>query len=604
MMASLTAIRPRPEVCAGAAAGLAGGVYLTSAPLLGSPVGMPSAAVRYLLLTGMLLAAAVGAVLRRRGPARPRGTRAAALRAVGACVLAGAAPLTASPMVFAALLVVAAGLGGGSLGLYRPEHAWHAASLAGAGAAGAATALFAQRPQWVCALVCALAALLLLPVCLRAAPHDAGHASAPRWTAGAVGAAVFGALFAAQDLVLFRWLLLGGAGVRPFAYAALLAAAMTSGLAVVDRLRPQTGTGTRRRTVLFAAGLTAAVAACASAARPWQLTLALAAVLTCGAAAAVRGEEPPRPQDRAYAGAPGSAVAALCGGAAAMTLIALAGRLWGGADALTAVGLAPVMAAAASALRRPRQAPEPDGDHDAGARHAALVVRGLRVRATGGPPVRRLDLTLPPGGIAYLTDSIPGRRASAVLAVLAGVRGADGGTWRLRGHDIARIDVRARWDLRLSAFVDPADAARMGALHRGHPARSPADAVAAAATHLGRDQAVELTAAALAAFPFLAANGPDTCERLGTDERCVLGLAQTLLAQPALLLLDLTGPGCGPLAADPAVTTALRHIADRGTAVLVAVPAARAVPGLRPIVLPASGGSRTAFLRRNGKDMP
>ncbi|MGW0364690.1 hypothetical protein [Streptomyces sp. NPDC002990] len=349
MMAFLTAGRPQADLCAGVAAGLAGGAYLIAAPLLGTPVGMPGEAVRYLLLTGMLLAAAVGAVLQRRDRVRPRGPRAPALWGMGACVLAGAAPLTASPLVFAVLLLVAAGLGGGALGLYRPEHAWHAACLAGAGVAGTATALFARHPQGTCAPLCALAALLLLPLCLRGAPQAAGLASSPPFTAGAVGAAVFGALFAAQELLVFRWELLAGAGARPYAYAALLSAAVTSGLAVADRFRPHTSTSTAAgagTTVLFAAGLTAAVVACAGAARPWQFILALATALTCGAAATARTESS-RPQDRASTTAAGHAVAALCGGAAAVTVIALSGRQVGGPDTLTAVGLAPVVVATA-----------------------------------------------------------------------------------------------------------------------------------------------------------------------------------------------------------------------------------------------------------------
>ncbi|MDJ0382173.1 hypothetical protein [Streptomyces sp. G-G2] len=609
--------RPRPDLGAAAAAGLAAGVFLASAPLLAGPVGMPGEAVRYLLLTGMLLAAVVGTVLRRRGRGRPGRATAAARRALAACVLAGAAPpaaaLLASPLVFAALLAMAAALGGGSLRLYRPRHSWHAACLAGAGAAGAAVVLLAQHPQVACALACALAALLLTPACVRAAPDDSGRAAASHWTAGAVGAAVFGVVFAGQSLVVFRWELLGGAGARPFAYAALLAAALTSGVAVAGRRRPitgaGTGTGTGLRGALFtAAGLTAAVAACASAARPWQLVLALAAVLTSGAAtsAARAGSSPAR--DNVHAGAAGHAgyaVAALFGGATAMTAVALSGRLLGGADTLTVIGLAPAMAAAGAMAHRGRgQDAEPDDDNGAGACDGPLTVRGLGVRQAGAPPVRRLDLTLAPGEIACLTDALPGRRAGAVLAVLAGLRKADGGTWRLRGHDVSRVEARARWDLRLSAFVDPADAARTGALHPGHPAVSVTDAVAAAAAHLDPERAAELTVAARAAFPFLAAKGADPCGRLGPDERCVLGLVQTLIAQPALLLLDLTGPGCGPLAADPAVTSVLRHIAGQGTAVLVASAPAQAVPGQRPIALPASGGSRTALLRRNRKAMP
>ncbi|MEV6196571.1 hypothetical protein AB0M19_29700 [Streptomyces sp. NPDC051920] len=628
-------IRPRPDLCAGAATGLGGGVYLVSAPLLGGPVGMPGEAVRYLLPTGLLLAGAVGAVLRWRG--RAAGGTAAARRAVAVCLLAGTAPLFGSPTVFAGLLMLAAALTGGSLGLYRPEHSWHAACLAGTAAAGGATVLLAERPDAACALGCGLAALLLVPSCRRAdAPEGGGgYAAPPRWTAAATGAAVFGVLFAVQSLVVFRWELLGGAGARPFAWAALSAGALVCGLAVIGGRRPGAGSGPR--TALFAAGLTAAVAACAGAARPWQLTAALATALACGAAAAVRAPSPGPPDT-------GPVVAALLGGAAAMTAIALSGRLATGPDTLVAIGLAPALATTGalvlgSARRDPAHRPPgavtataatavngvgsraedcADGrtggvashvggaaSHADGAGPVPLCVRGLRVRTPGEPPVRRLGLAVEAGEVAYLTDTLPGRRTGAVLAVLGGLRRADAGSWRLRGHDVSRVGERGRWDLRMSAFIDPADAGRAGALHRGHPAVSVADAVAAAVAHLGHERAAELTESTLAAFPFLKAKGPDAWARLGPDERCVLGLAQALVLQPTLLLLDLTGPGCGPLAADPAVTAVLRHIADRGTAVLVAAPVGQAVPAPRPLVLPTSGGrSWAALLRRNGKAMP
>ncbi|WP_411104286.1 hypothetical protein [Streptomyces sp. cmx-4-9] len=648
---SALTMRPRPDLGAGAATGLAGGVYVTSAPLLGGPVGMPGEAVRYLLLTGLLLAGAVGWAVRRRGRAGP--ATAAARRAVGVCLLAGVAPLLAalcgSAMVFAVLLVMAAALAGGSLGLYRPAHSWHAACWAGAAAGGGVTVLLAQRPEIACALGCGLAALLLVPACGRAAaPGDSrgGRAVPSRWTAGAVGAAVCGAVFAGQSLVVFRWELLGGAGVRPLACAALLAAALTCGLAAAARRLPVGGAALAgggavlpdrsvappdrsaalpdqgaalagggavlpdrgaalpdRGVVLFASGLTASVAACAGAARPWQLMLALAAVLTCGAAAVTGRAGSPvarGAQDAGYA------VALLLGGAAAMTAVVLSGRLLGGPDTLVAIGSAPAVATAATLLRRRRgPAADPDTAGAAGGTAIpALRVRGLGVRAAEGPAVRRLQLTVAAGEIAYLTDSLPGRRAGAVLAVLGGLRRADAGTWWLRGHDVSRVAEPGRWDLRMSALVDPADMARAGVLHRGHPAVSVADAVADATAHLGQRRAAEVTPGVLAAFPFLETGGAGACVRLGPDERCFLGLAQTLIAQPTLLLLDLTGPGCGPLTRDPGVSAVLRQIADRGTAVLVAVPAGQAVPGPRPIVLPAPGGFRAALLRRNGKAMP
>ncbi|MFJ7270372.1 hypothetical protein ACIQV3_27690 [Streptomyces sp. NPDC099050] len=593
------------DLYAGAAAGLAIGVYFVSAPLLGGPVGMPGEAVRYLLLTGLLLAALVGAVLQRlrRRRARVHRVRTSARHAVAACALAGAAPLTGSPVVFTSLLVVASLLGGGALDLYRPEHAWHAACLAGAGTAAAATALWARSPHVACTLMCAFAALLLLPACRGATADGAAQYIAPlRGSTSAVGAAVFGALFASSSLVVFRWELLGPSGIRPLAYATLLAAALTSGLAGVARRRPAPPTD--GRTLLLAAGLTAAVAAVAAAGHPWQLSLALAAVLTCGAGAAVRSESAdvhPGEDTRSGRGP----VALLFGGAAAMTAIVLSGRLLGGPDTLTAVGLAPVAAALIPLTRHRRgQRTKPDEHDDPGGRHVVVTARGLATRRTGGAPVRHLDFTLAAGEVTYLTDVLPGRRAGAVLAVLAGLRKADKGTWRLRGHDVSRVSVQARWDLRLSAFVDPADATRPGVLRRRHPAGSVSDAVAAATAHVGLARTKELTVAALRAFPFLSAKGPAPCGELDPDERALLGLAQTLIGQPALLLLDLTGPGCEQLATDPAVTAVLDHIAERGTTVLVAVPAAQAVPELRHIVLPAPGSSRTARSRRNRRALP
>ncbi|MGW1771431.1 hypothetical protein [Streptomyces sp. NPDC002104] len=603
MMAFLTLNRPRTDLYVGLAAGLAIGVYFASAPLLGGPVGMPGEAVRSMLPTGVLLAAIVGALLQLRGRARLRASRISARYAVAACALAGIAPLTGSPMVFASLLVVASGLGGGALGLYRPDHAWHAAFLTGAGAAGTVTALFVQSPHLGCSLMCTLAALLLLPACRGTRPVGiAGYAPVLRAHAMAVGVAVFGALFAAPSLVVFRWELLGASGVRPLAYAALLAAGLTSGLWAAARRGPTANA--RVLTPLFAAGLTAAVAACASAARPWQLTLALATALTCGAAAAACTGSAGM-QTGEHTRATLNPAALLFGGALAMTAIAFSSRLLGGPDALTAMGATPAVAALAQRARLRRgQNIRPNKEHGAGADNLLLTARALSVQMSGAPPVRRFDLALPPAEVTYLTDPLPGRRAAGILEVFAGLRKATSGSWQLRGHDISRMSVEARWDLRLSVFVDPADATRWGALQRGHPAACVSEAVAAAIARTGSSQEAELTAAALAAFPFLAAKGSGTRRDLDIGERCLLGLAQTLMVQPALLLLDLTGPGCEQLADDPAITAVLRHITGRGTAVLVAVPVTHTIPVPRRVMLPAPGGSRTPLLRRNRRYTP
>ncbi|MFD3677036.1 hypothetical protein [Streptomyces sp. NPDC058613] len=587
----------------GAAGGLVAGAFLVSAPLLGGRLGMPGEAVRYLLLTGGLLAAGAGWLTGRRPASRRRTPAAAARWLLAAYVLSGAAAAVSSPAVFSALLMVAALLSGAGLSLYRPSHAWHAAFLTGAGAAAAAAALLAQAPHIACAASAALAALLLLPVCARPPAAGASVADAgPRGVAVVVGAAVTGTVFAAHSVLVFRWELLGARAVWPPAYAFGLAAVVVWALAVAGRLRPPAPSG---HPAVLLAGLTAAVGACAAAARPWQFTVAMAAVLVCSSAAATAGT------GRAWPGRPtrpeAYVVAMLVGGAASATAVVLSPRLLGGADTLAAIGLAPALQAAFSLPRRGRarataaQALEGAGGPSA---EDPVTARGLGVTEPGSPPVRNLDLAVPRGRIVYLTDRLAGRRAGAVLSVLAGTRRADRGGWLLHGHDVSRVGAQARWDLRLSVFADPADTTRLGALPRAHPAASVADAVTAAAARLAPDRSAAGTEAAYTAFPFLTARGESAAHGLDPAERCVLALVQTVIAQPALLLLDLTGPGCGRLATDPAVLALLGHIRDQGTAVLVSAPASAVPPAVHEISLPSSGGVRTVIPRRNRRALP
>ncbi|MFD3326628.1 hypothetical protein [Streptomyces sp. NPDC058701] len=253
----------------GAAGGLVVGVYLASAPLLGGRLGMPGEAVRYLLLTGLLLAALVGRLTGRRRAARQRTPAAAARGLLAASVLSGAAAVSSSPAAFSALLMGAAGVAGAGLGLYRPSHVWHAAFLTGAGTAAAGTALLATTPYLACAASAGLAALLLLPLCARpTATADAGAsvaAAGPRGVAAAVGAAVTGTVFAAHSLVVFRWELLGARAVWPLAHAFGLAALVVWALALAARRRPTAGSG---YPAVLPAGLTAAVGGCAGPAGP------------------------------------------------------------------------------------------------------------------------------------------------------------------------------------------------------------------------------------------------------------------------------------------------------------------------------------------------
>ncbi|MFD3869462.1 hypothetical protein [Streptomyces sp. NPDC058623] len=593
------------EVLVGAAGGLVVGAYVASAPLLGGRLGMPGEAVRYLLITGLLLAASVGGLAGRRRTAGQKSPAAAARWLLSACVLCGAAAAFPSPVVFSALLMVAALVSGAGLSRYRPSHAWHAAFLTGFAAAAAVTALLATTPYIACAASAALAALLLVPLCARSTGDSASDLVADTGSAGVaavVGAAVMGTVFAAHGLVVFRWELLGARAVWPLAYAFGLAAPVVWVLALADRRRPPARPG---YSAVLLAGLTAAVGGCAAAGRPWQLTVALSAVLVCSSAAITASTGQARRGRPARAEA--YVVAALAGGAASATAVALSPRLLGGSDTLTAIGLAPGLPAVLTLLSRgPARATVPDVPAQPGGQSAEYPVTARRLGVTerGSPPVRNLELALPRGRIVYLTDQLGGRRAGAVLSVLEGSRRPDRGRWLLHGHDVSRVDPRARWDLRLSVFADPADPTRLGALPRAHPAASVGEALTAAAARLSPDRSAVGTEAAYAAFPFLTARGESTPQRLDPAERCVLALVQTLIAQPALLLLDLTGPGCDRLATDPAVTALLGHIRDQGTAVLVSAPASAVPQAVHEIALPTSGGARTIVPRRNRRAQP
>jgi ABC-type multidrug transport system, ATPase component len=124
-----------------------------------------------------------------------------------------------------------------------------------------------------------------------------------------------------------------------------------------------------------------------------------------------------------------------------------------------------------------------------------------------------------------------------------------------------------------------------GALPQLASPTSVSGALRSAVAPLDGERADELCRAARAAFPFLASRGDDPPAALEPAERCVLGLALTLIARPRLLLLDLTGPGTLHLAADPDVADLLHRITGHGTAVLVATTQPSPVLGGRTVGL-------------------
>ncbi|MFE9857399.1 hypothetical protein [Streptomyces sp. NPDC005780] len=580
---------------AGAATGLVTGGLVLGAQQLGGILGMPGAAVRYVLLTGALLALA-GLPLTRRLVARcgghPRGAARCALAACLLAVLAGAVPHVA---VFCGAVLPAAPLGAAAFGL-RTHGAWYPAALTGFAASGAAVWLLPDRPESALLLCAAAGVLVLAPVALSGAVQDpvaepapgfpgtASHAA--RLAHAAVGFAAGAGALATQDFLTFRFELLG-AQQATYVAAAAAGAAL---LCLLFRL-PADGVSAadaRRGAATLLAGAGAALLALATAAGPGRLAVSFGALLGCAALAG-------RLLDRAFTGRRLDADAGwvLLGALAGIgALSGLRGALDAG-DALVLCALPPLVGTVL--LTRAAREPAPE----AAVAEPLLRVHDLTVRRGGHTEIRRLRMVAAPGDVLVLRDERSGRRAVALLRALAGLDRPAAGRVRLHGQDVRRMNPRSRWLLGLSAAVDPVNATGVGVLPQIASDRTVREALRAAAERHGPARAVELEQSALAAFPALHERLDDPPAELEPAERCVLGLAQTLLARPRLLLLDLTAPTAAALADDPQLASLVRRIAGQGTVVLVATSgsAARLLGG-RSIDLTERRPSRAGRSRR------
>ncbi|MEE4492856.1 hypothetical protein [Streptomyces sp. BE230] len=580
---------------AGAATGLVTGGLVLGAQQLGGILGMPGAAVRYVLLTGALLALA-GLPLTRRLVARcgghPRGAARCALAACLLVVLAGAVPHVA---VFCGAVLAAAPLGAAAFVL-RTHAAWYPAALTGFAASGAAVWLLPDRPERALLLCAAAGVLVLAPVALSGALQDPVPEPVPglpgagsrtvRSAHAAVGFAAGAGALATQDFLTFRFEQLGAQQATYFAAAAAGAAL----LCLLFRL-PADGVpaaGARRGAATLLAGAGAALLALATAAGPDRLAVSFGALLCCVALAG-------RLLDRAFTGRRLDTDAGwvLLGALAGIgTLSGLRGALDAG-DALVLCALPPLL----GTVLLTRTAGEPATE--AATAELLLCVQDLTVRRGGHTEIRRLRLAAAPGDVLVLRDERSGRRAVALLRALAGLDRPAAGRVRLHGQDVRRMDTRSRWLLGLSAAVDPVNATGVGVLPQIASDRTVREALRAAAERHGPARAVELEQSALAAFPVLHERLDDPPAELEPAERCVLGLAQTLLARPRLLLLDLTAPTAAALADDPQLASLVRRIAGQGTVVLVATSGSAAtLLGGRPIDLTERRPSRAGRSRR------
>jgi ABC-type branched-subunit amino acid transport system ATPase component len=512
--------------------------------------------------------------------------------------------------VFCAAVLGGALLGSPGLRLFRATPAWCAGALAGLGAAGAVTGWLAERPGTALAVCAIVGAALLVPSATDrrdtgdrwADPHPGADADEGKrgrrpatgvsWN-GRVDAAVLGAggaaaFFAAQDLLVFRRLELGGSPAALTAVAA--AAAVVPVLAAAPLLRSgRTGREaqhTLRTLPLLLLAVAAASTALAASADTSQLVISLALTLGCSAAGM---------STLGSAGLRDNALPALLGGLAGIGALALAGRPLSAGNALVLMSVVP-LSRAALLLRAARPASGTRTEPRAGnAVVAALEVTDLTVRHRDRPRATRLRLSVAPGELVVLHDELPGRRAGAVLRALGGVRGPSHGRYRIFGHDLTSADAPTRWRLGVCALLDPQDGTARHGLPQLASTTSVSAALRTAVAALDPARADEVCRAVRVAFPVLEARGEDRPAALEPAERCVLGLALTLVTRPRLLLLDLTGSGVLHLASDPEIADLLRRITSQGTAVLVA--AARQEPALGGRAVGLSTGRRAPRTR-------
>ncbi|MFI0350254.1 hypothetical protein [Actinomadura sp. 9N407] len=553
-----------------AAGTLAGGTVLLLADALGGVVKVPGDVVIYMSLTGLLLACAgIPLVLwpARRLPAHGTTAVAGAL----ACLAIALAGLVPAVPVFATGVMLAGLLAAPLLMVPRAQAvrapgapAWcQASALAGAaGAAWLATA-YSAAPSTALLFAGVLAALLALasivvPYAVPALParpvarlrdvvavKDV-RAALPAYLAAGwiVGASLMGGL----HLLLFRWNLIGDEPVRHLAWAlppAVLLVVIGRRAAEASRTLPWLLLAGAAAPVLMATATGPVLLAAGFAVATSAACLAVAALDT----AVLR----PLPYERHLPAAGLTAVAAVVGGLAGYgCATALRGTLAEG-SALTLTAVPPILAALlALRVRGPevRRAP------------SFLEVRALTV-PKGPVRLRRIHVRAEAGETIALTG--PG--ASALLAALAG-RVPFRGKVLLDGADLGSRDARRRMRPGLCHLAGP---------DPGVPDALPiTEGLAGHARAMGAARPEDAARSVLEVFPALRGRGGEAAGTLNAPERCLVSLAEALLARPRLLLVD--GIADGPCAA--AAHAVLRRLAATGTTVVLVGPAG---PGTRAL---------------------
>jgi branched-chain amino acid transport system ATP-binding protein len=211
---------------------------------------------------------------------------------------------------------------------------------------------------------------------------------------------------------------------------------------------------------------------------------------------------------------------------------------------------------------------------------AALRFEGLSVARGGRPVLREVSISIPPGEVTALLGPNGAGKSTLVLAV-GGVLRATSGTVMLGDVDLTR---------RRPEQVRAAGVAIVPEGRQLLPNLSVEDNLRVATYALARDEARTGIAYALELFPELERRWRVPARSLSGGEQQMVVLAQALVSQPKMILVDELSLGLAPIVVQRLVPT-LASVAERGVGVLLIEQFAHVALGL----------AQTAYVLERGR---
>lgn len=203
-------------------------------------------------------------------------------------------------------------------------------------------------------------------------------------------------------------------------------------------------------------------------------------------------------------------------------------------------------------------APVAGSSPEPGARAAALHIRELTVARGSRDVVRRVSIEVPAGEVTALLGPNGAGKSSLVLAV-GGVLRAREGAVALGEEDLTRA--RPETIRRAGVAIVPEG-------RRLLPALSVADNLQVATYTMSRDAGRAARERALDLFPELRKRLGQPARLLSGGEQQMVVLAQALVSQPTVILIDELSLGLAPVVVARLIPT-LRAIAESGIGVLL-----------------------------------